>query len=269
VVAGQVVLGEEVDLEGSLGHPGQPRLVRGPGFGVEVAAQPPGDVLMWQPLFGHGQVPVQQLRGDRLQFSEQAMVGMAIGHRQSSSGACRKGRQRRAAVTHEPLSATRESAPLSTIGQACASGDEAAVGCRAGPAGPVAIEVPFGAERDHRCAAGQTTPDSTLDDRPLFLESAVQAAGRAGGELAAEPQHPELTIGARSLLDDLLAAARLPPAVATWALQRRGRRPGRHAPPWAARVPWWCPGPSAAPSRCSARPRPAPQRPTGTARTSR
>jgi hypothetical protein len=36
VVAGQVVLGEEVDLEGGLSDPGQPRLVGGPGLDIEV-----------------------------------------------------------------------------------------------------------------------------------------------------------------------------------------------------------------------------------------
>jgi hypothetical protein len=81
VVAGQVVLGQEVDLEGGLGDPGQSWLVRGPGFGVEVAAQPPGHVFVGQPVFGHGQVPVKQLLGDRLQLGEQVMVGMAIRHR--------------------------------------------------------------------------------------------------------------------------------------------------------------------------------------------
>jgi hypothetical protein len=80
VVAGQVVLGEEVDLEGGLGHPGQPRLIGGPGLGVEVTTEAPGDVLVREPLFGHGQMPVQQLLGDRFQLGEQVMVGMAIGH---------------------------------------------------------------------------------------------------------------------------------------------------------------------------------------------
>jgi hypothetical protein len=80
VVAGQVVLGEEVDFEGGLGDTGEPRLVGGPGLGVEVAAQAPGDVLVRQPLFGHGQMPVQQPLGDRLQLNEQVMVGMTIRH---------------------------------------------------------------------------------------------------------------------------------------------------------------------------------------------
>src|SRR4029450_12945318 len=60
VVAGQVVLGEEVDLEGGPGHAGEPRLVRGPGLGGEVAAQPPGDVRVGHTAFGHGQMPVKQ-----------------------------------------------------------------------------------------------------------------------------------------------------------------------------------------------------------------
>jgi hypothetical protein len=72
---------EEVDLEGDLGHPGQSRLVGGPGFGVEVAAEAPGHVFVGQPLFGHGQVPVKQPLGDRLQLTEQAMVGMTLRHR--------------------------------------------------------------------------------------------------------------------------------------------------------------------------------------------
>jgi hypothetical protein len=86
VVAGQVVLGEEVDLEGGLGDAGQPRLVRGPGFGVEVATQAPGHVLVGQPVFGHGQVPVQQPLGDRFQLGEQVMVAMTLRHAGSSRG---------------------------------------------------------------------------------------------------------------------------------------------------------------------------------------
>jgi hypothetical protein len=70
VVAGQVVFGEEVDFEGGLGDPGQPRLVGGPGFGVEVTTEAPGHVFVGQPVFGHGQVPVKQLLGDRLQLGE-------------------------------------------------------------------------------------------------------------------------------------------------------------------------------------------------------
>jgi hypothetical protein len=58
--------------------PGQAGLVRGPGLGVEVAAEAPGHVLMRQPFFGHGQMPVQQPLGDRLQLAEQAMVGMVV-----------------------------------------------------------------------------------------------------------------------------------------------------------------------------------------------
>jgi hypothetical protein len=74
------VLGEEVDLEGGLGDPGQPGLIRGPGLDVEVAAQAPGHVLMRQPLLGHGQMPVKQPAGDRLQLTEQVVVGMTIRH---------------------------------------------------------------------------------------------------------------------------------------------------------------------------------------------
>src|SRR5918994_1304650 len=41
-------------------------------------------------------------------------------------------------------------------------------------------------------------PDSTLDDRPLFIEKAVQVAGRAGGRRALTLQYPGLRIGVRS-----------------------------------------------------------------------
>jgi hypothetical protein len=51
------------------GDPGQPWLVRGPGLDIEVAAEAPGDVLVRQPVFGHGQVPVKQPLGDRLQLT--------------------------------------------------------------------------------------------------------------------------------------------------------------------------------------------------------
>ena len=128
VVAGQVVLGEEVDLEGGLGDPGQPRLVGGPGFGVEVAAKAPGHVLMRHPFLGHGQMPVKQPLGHRLQLGEQVMVGMAIRHGQNSSGACRKGRQSHPAVTHEPPTDTQESRAAIHRDQACARSDEAAIG---------------------------------------------------------------------------------------------------------------------------------------------
>jgi hypothetical protein len=53
------------------------------------------------------------------------------------------------------------------------------------------------------------------------------------------------------------------------ATRRCGRRLGRRARPAAAPVRRWCPWPSAAPSRRSARPRPGPRRRSGTARTSR
>jgi hypothetical protein len=39
---------------------------------------------MRQPFFGHGQVPVQQPRGHRLQLGEEVMVAMAIRHAGSS-----------------------------------------------------------------------------------------------------------------------------------------------------------------------------------------
>jgi hypothetical protein len=36
---------------------------------------------MRQPFFGHGQMPVKQALGDRLQLTEEVGVGMAIEHR--------------------------------------------------------------------------------------------------------------------------------------------------------------------------------------------
>ena len=66
-----------------------------------------------------------------------------------------------------------------------------------------------------------------------------------------------------------LAARAFGPAEAMWVLRRRGRRRGRRGRPAAAPARRWCPWPSAAPSRRSARPRPGPRRRSGTARTSR
>jgi hypothetical protein len=115
---------------------------------------------------------------------------------------------------------------------------------------------------------GPDHPDFTLDDRPLFIQGALCKPQVA--QVASWRQSRNVLEEGREIPPDgLLAAARLPPAEATWALRRRGRRRGRRGRPsaWSGRR--WCPWPSAAPSRCSARPRPGPPRPRGTARTSR
>ena len=52
VVRGQVVLGQEVDLERGLGDAGEPRLIGRPGLLVEVAPKPVRDVVVGEPLLG-------------------------------------------------------------------------------------------------------------------------------------------------------------------------------------------------------------------------
>ena len=74
VVARQVVLREEVDLERRLGHARQPRLVGGPGLRVEVAPEAIRDVVVREPLLGHLEVAIEQPPGLRLQLLEQAPV---------------------------------------------------------------------------------------------------------------------------------------------------------------------------------------------------
>ena len=60
VVRGQVVLGQEADLEGGLGDAGQARLVRRPRLLVEVAPEAVRDVVVGEPLLGDPGVAVVQ-----------------------------------------------------------------------------------------------------------------------------------------------------------------------------------------------------------------
>ena len=71
VVAGQVVLREEADLERDLGDTRQPGLVGRPGLLVEVPSQSIGDVVVREPLLRHLGVPVVQPTGLRLQLQQQ------------------------------------------------------------------------------------------------------------------------------------------------------------------------------------------------------
>ena len=79
VVAGQVVLGQQPDLERDLGDARQPRLVRRPGVLVEIPAQAVGDEVVGEPLLGNLVMTVVQPPSLRLQLDEQ---GHGVVHRQ-------------------------------------------------------------------------------------------------------------------------------------------------------------------------------------------
>ena len=74
VVRGQVVLGQEVDLEGRLGDAGQPRLVGRPGLLVEVAPEPVRDVVVGEPLLGDLGVAVVEAARLGLELDEQGLL---------------------------------------------------------------------------------------------------------------------------------------------------------------------------------------------------
>ncbi len=89
VVRGQVVLGQEADLEGRLGDPGQPRLVGRPGLLVEVAPQAVGDVVVGEPLLGDLGVAVVQAARLGLEFVEEralVVIGRRRGGRREFDG---------------------------------------------------------------------------------------------------------------------------------------------------------------------------------------
>jgi hypothetical protein len=71
VVGGQVVLGEEVDLECGLRDARQLWLVRGPRLLVEVAPEAVRDVVVGEPLFRDREVPIDELGDGRLDLGEQ------------------------------------------------------------------------------------------------------------------------------------------------------------------------------------------------------
>ena len=71
VVAGQVVLGQEADLEGGLGDAGQARLVGRPRLLVEVAAEPVRDEVVGEPFLGDRGVAVVQAAGLGLELDEE------------------------------------------------------------------------------------------------------------------------------------------------------------------------------------------------------
>ena len=85
VVRGQVVLGEQVDLERGLGHAGEPRLFGGPRILVEVAPQPIRDVVVREPLLRHARVTVVQPARLGLELDQER--AFVIGHRRSVIGA--------------------------------------------------------------------------------------------------------------------------------------------------------------------------------------
>ena len=96
VVRGQVVLGQEVDLERRLGDAGQARLVGRPGFLVEVPAQPVRDVVVGEPLLGDLRVAVVQAGRLGLELDEECLlvVGAQGVGRQTRVGCRRRGRDR-------------------------------------------------------------------------------------------------------------------------------------------------------------------------------
>ena len=78
VVAGQVVLGQQADLEGGLGDAGQARLVRGPRLLVEVAPQPVRDVVVGEPFLGDGRVTVVQAAASGCQLVQRAIASSIV-----------------------------------------------------------------------------------------------------------------------------------------------------------------------------------------------
>ena len=89
VVAGQVVLGQQVDDQRGPRHVGHLRVLDRPGVAVEraveVAAVAPRDVLVGEPLLGHREVPVEVLLDDRLELEQQlglvlsgALIGVSL-----------------------------------------------------------------------------------------------------------------------------------------------------------------------------------------------
>ncbi len=78
VVAGQVVLGQQVDHQGGPPYVTDLGLLGGPRFAahdaVEVAAVAPGHVLVRHPVLGHLQVPVQLLLDDLFEGVQQPGV---------------------------------------------------------------------------------------------------------------------------------------------------------------------------------------------------
>ena len=79
VIGGQVVLGQEADLEGGLGHARQARLVGRPGLLVEVAPEPVRDVVVGEPLLGDLGVAVVQPARLGLQLHQQRpIVGQCL-----------------------------------------------------------------------------------------------------------------------------------------------------------------------------------------------
>ena len=81
VVARQVVLSQEVDFEGDLGHAGDPRLVRRPWLALVVAADRIGNQVMGEPLAGHRQVALQEALGRRLELDQEIARGRECGPR--------------------------------------------------------------------------------------------------------------------------------------------------------------------------------------------
>ena len=79
VVARQVVLGQEVDLEGDLRDAGDPRLVRRPWLPLEVATDRVGDVVVGEPLPGHRQVALQESPRRGLELDEKSRAGANVG----------------------------------------------------------------------------------------------------------------------------------------------------------------------------------------------
>ncbi len=88
VVAGQVVLGEQVELQRGPRDRRQGGLLERPLLAVgadEVLALAPGDVLVRHPVLGGRQVPVEVLRDGRLELDEE-LGGVECSHGGSSQG---------------------------------------------------------------------------------------------------------------------------------------------------------------------------------------
>ena len=80
MVRGQVVLGEEVDLEGGLRDPRQPGLIRRPRLLIEVTALAVRNEVVGEPLLRDREVAVDELADGGFDLGkERSLAALAVG----------------------------------------------------------------------------------------------------------------------------------------------------------------------------------------------
>ncbi len=80
MVRGQVVLGEEVDLESGLGDARQPGLIRRPGLLVEIPALAVRNEVVGEPLLRDREVAVDELADGGFDLGkERSLAALAVG----------------------------------------------------------------------------------------------------------------------------------------------------------------------------------------------